>query len=116
MVLVRCRPGDSGDLEAPARSLMKIAVVTPEYPPDTIGGGGIVVEALVTHYLADNRVEVFSAADSMRSWSLGRHRDTVEKNVVVNRYPLLPIGGDRAYLRSVVPPNLRAWLALRNDL
>ena len=95
---------------------MKIAVVTPEYPPDTIGGGGVAVQALVREYIREHVVEVFSAADSTRSWVRNRHRDTAEANFVVNRYPLIPMGKQHPYLRSVVPPNLPAWLALRNDL
>jgi len=90
--------------------------VTPEYPPDTIGGGGVVVQALVAEYMADHKVEVFSAADSTRSWFGHRDRDNADKNVFINRYPLIPFGRHQAYLRSVVPPNPSAWFELRNDL
>src|ERR1700680_4264684 len=94
---------------------MKVAVVTPEYPPDTIGGGGGAGEALVHEYAAKHEVRVFSAADSTRSWVQGRELELVD-DIPIHRYPLVPVGKGKPYLRSVMPPNLPAWLALRADL
>ena len=90
-------------------------MVIPEYPPDTIGGGGVVFQALVQEYIAHHDVQVFTGADSDRSWIQGRRRGTAD-SVIVNRYPLIPIGRAIPYLRSAPPPNFRAWLQLRNDL
>jgi glycogen(starch) synthase len=94
---------------------MRIAVVTPEYPPDTIGGGGVVFQALVGEYITRHEVRVFTAADSDRSWVQSRRSETVD-NLTINRYPLIPIGQGISYLRSAPPPNFPAWLQLRNDI
>lgn len=107
--------GNARCLASRLSAWMKIAVVTPEYPPDTIGGGGVAVEALVHEFAGRHDVRVFSAADSIRSWFQGRHLDPTA-DAVVNRYPLIPVGRRKPYLRSVVPPDLPAWLGLRKDL
>src|SRR3989442_1778043 len=93
---------------------MRIAVVTPEYPPDIIGGGGIVVESLVRQLTRRHEVRVFSAWDSKRSW-MARPLRQFEGPAEINRYPLLPLSR-KPYLRSVLPLNPRASLKLWKDL
>ena len=94
---------------------MRIAVVTPEYPPDVIGGGGIVVQSLVHEYVKRHEVRVFSGWDSRRSW-LAKPVEDVDDGVLISRYPLLPLSR-QPYLRSVLPPNpvgvRRLWKDLR---
>jgi glycosyltransferase involved in cell wall biosynthesis len=99
----------------PPIASMRIALVIPEFPPDAIGGGGVVFQALVREYVARHQVMVFTAADSTRSWTRGRYRDCTE-TAVINRYPLIPLGKRIPYLRSAMPPNVRGWLELRRDL
>src|SRR5205823_2120416 len=94
--------------------VMKVAVVTPEYPPDMIGGGGIVVQSLVQEFAKRHEVRVFTAWDSRRSWTAGP-RHEVAGPVRISRYPLLPLSR-KPYLRSVLPPNGRSALRLWRDL
>ena len=94
---------------------LRLAVITPEYPPDVIGGGGIVVEALAGEYANSNEVRVFSAWDSMRSWRGQRLADRRE-GISVYRYPLVPVLRRQLYLRSVLPPNAAASVHLSKDL
>jgi glycogen(starch) synthase len=92
---------------------MRIAVVVPEFPPYTIGGGGVVYSALVDRYAKHHQVQVFSAYDPSRSWV---QRLVPEGSPTIRRYPLLPIGKTAPHLRSVVPPNPLAAIQLVRDL
>lgn len=91
-------------------------MIVPEYPPDTIGGGGVVFEALANAYVArGHRVRVFSSWDPERSWTAGPKHE--QKGLVtVTRCPLIPLGRKSPALRSVPPPNLRVWRYLRREL
>lgn len=94
---------------------VRIALVVPEYPPDTIGGGGVVFAALAEHFGVRHQVAVFSAWDARRGWADAPTADRVD-GANINRYPLLPVLRSMPNLRSVVPPNLRCIAALRSDL
>ena len=100
---------------APAGTGVRIAVITPEYPPDHIGGGGIVVEALALEYAKTNEVRVFSAWDTHRSWR-GDRLAELKAGVSVYRYPLVPLFRRQPHFRSVVPPNPAAGVRLSRDL
>ena len=94
---------------------MRIALITPEYPPDHIGGGGIVSEALALEYVKTNEVRVFSAWDTRRSWRDDRLVE-LKTGVSVYRYPLVPLFQRQPHFRSVVPPNPAAGIRLSRDL
>jgi glycogen synthase len=94
---------------------VRIALITPEYPPDHIGGGGIVTEALAQEYAKTNEVRVFSAWDTHRSWRGDRLAD-LRAGVSVYRYPLVPLFRRQPHFRSVVPPNPVAGIRLSRDL
>jgi glycosyltransferase involved in cell wall biosynthesis len=94
---------------------VRIAVITPEYPPDHIGGGGIVAEALAQEYAKTNEVRVFSAWDTQRSWRGDRFAE-LKDDVSVYRYPLIPLFRRQPHFRSVVPPNPVAGVQLSRDL
>jgi glycogen(starch) synthase len=94
---------------------VRIAVITPEYPPHHIGGGGIAVEALAREYVKTNEVRVFSAWDTQRSWRGDRLAEELS-GVSVYRYPLVPVFRWQPHFRSVVPPNPVASNRLSNDL
>lgn len=94
---------------------MKIAMVTPEFPPDSIGGGGVVFESLVREYASTDVVRIFTAADSSRSWTRHRFYEPTQYGMT-HRYPLIPVGKRIPYLRSAMPPNPVAWNDLRADL
>jgi len=92
---------------------MKIAMIVPEFPPHTIGGGGVVYNALVNQLVRQHDVRVYSACDPTRSWTRNLAPDS---SSCIRRYPLLPLGATKAYFRSVVPPNLPAAVQLACDL
>lgn len=94
---------------------LRIAIVTPEYPPDNIGGGGVVVEALAHEYARAHDVGVFTARDGVRAWA-ARRSITRTRTLTVWSYPLVPVFTRRHYLRSVVPPNPVSAMALWTDL
>lgn len=94
---------------------MRIAVVTPEFPPITIGGGGIAVEAISSELSRGHQLRVFSGDHADPRWIGPRHR-TEHAGYVVLRYPLLPLFTGVEYLKSVVPPNLRSVVDLRRDI
>jgi glycosyltransferase involved in cell wall biosynthesis len=95
---------------------MRIAIVVPEFPPNIIGGGGVVFEALSRHMQERHEVRVFSADDASRSWSLPRTHDRLDHDLDVLRYPLLPVYQNDSALRTVLPPNPRAAYDLWCDL
>ena len=92
---------------------MKIAMVVPEYPPFTIGGGGVVFEALVGQLGSRHEVRVFSACDPYRSWTQNLAPESTE---VIRRYPLIPVAAGKPHLRSVLPPNPISAIQLIRDL
>jgi glycosyltransferase involved in cell wall biosynthesis len=94
---------------------VRVAIVTPEYPPHHIGGGGVAVEALAREYAKNNEVRVFSAWDSNRSWRGSPAAESID-GIAITRYPLIPILQRRLYLRSVLPPNPKSGLRLWRDL
>lgn len=97
---------------------MRIAIVVPEFPPNIIGGGGIVYEALSKRLQVRHAVRVFTADDPSRSWFHPRSTDHFDQELDVLRYPLLPIFRNESSLKTVLPPNPRAgwnlWQDLRN--
>src|SRR5438093_4827236 len=94
---------------------VRLAVVTPEYPPHHIGGGGIVVEALTHELIRRHEVRVFSAYDVVRSWHRGRSV-VLQAGVGIYRYPTVPVFRGLPYLRSVLPPNPVGAANLGRDL
>lgn len=98
---------------------MRIALIVPEFPPETVGGGGVVFAALAEQYRQGGaQVRVYSGA----GWS-GRTPppnascpETESRAGGVNRYSLIRDPLHRPELRSVMPPRLRSLWALRHDL
>ena len=96
---------------------MRIALVVPEFPPHTIGGGGVVFERLADGLSSRHDVQVFSACDPVRSWTAARAVDSAwSERYLVRRYPLVPIFGPKTAFRSVLPLNPVAAGALFLDL
>lgn len=89
--------------------------MVPEYPPDTIGGGGVVYAALAQGLSAKHEVAVFSAWDDRRSWVETPSMSRVD-GIEIHRYPLPPVLRSLPNLRSVLPPNPRGIARLRADL
>lgn len=95
---------------------MRIAIVVPEFPPDIVGGGGIVFESLSHQYRLRHDVRVFTAYDASRGWRRPRQRERFTDDVDVLRYPLIPVRQGDSALKTVLPPNPRAAVELWRDL
>jgi glycogen synthase len=104
-----------GWIRAAAASEMRIAVVTPEYPPTTIGGGGVAVQAISESFAATHTVRVFSADHGQASWC-GSPRYESLHELTICRYPTCPVFTSRSFLRSVLPPNPCCIASLLREL
>lgn len=97
---------------------MRIALVVPEFPPETVGGGGAVFAALAEQYRNESEVRVFAGA----GWSRHVLRPSLEfgsdhsvpRDVI--RYKLIRDPLHLPELRSVMPPRIRSLWALNHDL
>lgn len=80
-------------------SMGALVLITPEYPPHNIGGGGVVFEALARG-LAEHfaRVTVFTGDFT------GESGVRVDGNIEVHRTPLFTAPRSMPYLRGYLPP------------
>jgi glycosyltransferase involved in cell wall biosynthesis len=78
---------------------LRVLLLVPEYPPDTIGGGGIVFQALRREYATRYRVSVVSG-------STRRFRDTPPSDMDdgVIRVAEIPLPKSLRYLATTMPP------------
>lgn len=97
---------------------MRIALVVPEFPPETVGGGGAVFAALAEQYRHESEVRVYAGA----GWSRrvphpsGSRGTGASVPPGVNRYNLMVDPLRLPELRSVMPPRFRSLWALNHDL
>jgi glycosyltransferase involved in cell wall biosynthesis len=77
---------------------LRILLLVPEYPPDTIGGGGVVFEALRREYSARHQVRVLSGSTGMWTDSLMDQGDRV------TRMPEIPVPEALRYFATTMPP------------
>lgn len=89
--------------------------MVPEYPPEAVGGGAAVFQALARGFAARNEVRIFTAWDGVRAWSGDRVVESRPEGEVL-RYPLAPLGRGAPHLCSVVPPAPGLARALWRDL
>ena len=85
---------------------MKIGLLLPEFPPESIGGGGIVFESLYKEFSKKHNVRVIAG-----SWG-GKIADS--KNIF--RIPTISPGAKSIYLRSVTPPTLIGVIKLKRAI
>ena len=91
---------------------MRILLCVPEYPPNTIGGGGVVFKKLAETYKSlGHEVAVlhgdYSAPGIMENVSC-----RTENGIRIYRVPDIPCPDQAIFLRTVLPPNPVAFLAL----
>jgi len=85
---------------------LRILLLVPEYPPDSIGGGGVVFEALRREYSARHRVKVISG-------STGAPTDAqIDFAIDVNRVTEIPLPRSLRYLATTMPPMPAGFLRL----
>jgi glycosyltransferase involved in cell wall biosynthesis len=94
---------------------MRIALIVPEFPPATVGGGGVVFKALAEEYALRHEVLVLTADYSLKGWRIAPIREAPGEFSLI-RYPLIPVFKRQTSLRTVLPPRPSAVLTLRNDL
>jgi 1,4-alpha-glucan branching enzyme len=96
---------------------MKTLLITPEFPPAVIGGGGIVYQNLSEHLaLKDNKVTVIAGNISNKGlW--GKVKKPKADNVVVNLIPLFPFPKNNNYVSSSYTfPTLSGSIHLLKEL
>lgn len=85
---------------------MKILLVTPEYPPYNIGGGGIVVQGIAeTLSSRGHKVIVVSGYYPTKS-CFERVVVTHEGQIKIFWLPLIPTPKTHIHLKTVMPPNI----------
>lgn len=85
---------------------LRILLLVPEYPPDNIGGGGLVFEALRREYSGRHQVRVVSG-------STGASTDAdIDLAHDVTRVPEIPLPGAFRYLATTMPPTPAGFFRL----
>jgi glycosyltransferase involved in cell wall biosynthesis len=77
---------------------LRILLLVPEYPPDAIGGGSVVFEALRREYSARHQVKVLSGSTGASTDSSMDFADDVI------RVPEIPLPKTLRYLATTMPP------------
>lgn len=86
--------------------LMKILLVSPEYPPHHIGGGGVVVQNLARTFVSKGH-EVTVVAGHYRTKSVfEKVTATNDSGAKIFWLPLLPTPHVSFQLKTIMPPNL----------
>lgn len=91
---------------------MKILLCLPEFPPQVIGGGGIVYQQLTQQYLRHQHQVIVFYADYVNRSFFKRIIKYHQHQVTFYRLPLLPNFPDLAFLRARLPPTITAWKQL----
>jgi len=88
---------------------LRIAIISPECPPYTVGGGGVVVEQIAQSLALRNDVEVLFG-----SWN--SNTGVTHGNPALTPIPLLHFPGTPAILITSMPPTPRGLLTLFREL
>ncbi len=94
---------------------MKILLGLPEYPPHHTGGGGAVFKDLAENYkrLGHEVVVIYGYYPS-ETWHDDIKEYTDESGIKFYQVPELPYPKSVHYLRTVMPPNLKSFLKLKD--
>lgn len=92
---------------------MKILLGVPEYPPHHVGGGGEVYKALADNYRKlGHEVVVIYGYYPTTSWNEEVEEYIDEQGIKFYQIPEIPYPKSKPFLRTVMPPNLKAWSKL----
>lgn len=92
---------------------MKILLGVPEYPPYHVGGGGEVFKALAENYQKlGHEVVVVYGYYPTNSWTENVKEYTDNAGIKFYQIPDIPYPKSKPFLRTVMPPNLKAWRKL----
>lgn len=98
-VLVADRRQMTGPARTSDAARLRILLLVPEYPPDTIGGGGVVFDALRREYVVRHEVTVVTGSVDRSTYA---RMDLEEDDVV--RVPEVPLPATHRYLATTMPP------------
>jgi len=93
---------------------VKILLIVPEYPPYNIGGGGEVFKNLAENYkkLGHNVVVIYGYYP-VKSWWEDIKKYSDEKGIKFYQIPEIPYPKSMPFLKTVMPPNLKAIMNLK---
>ena len=89
-----------------------ILVITPEYPPHNIGGGGIVVQKIAKELVKRGYKVVVLAGYYQTKTPLDKPWVDKDGKIMIIWLPLLPTPRNAPYLETYMPPNIYALLEL----
>src|SRR3989344_5654809 len=93
---------------------MKILLGVPEYPPHHVGGGGEVFKNLAENYKKlGHEVAVIYGYYPTKSWN-EEIKEFTNEGIKFYQIPEIPYPKSSPYLRTVMPPNLKAWFKLKS--
>jgi len=93
---------------------MKILLGVPEYPPYHIGGGGEVYKNLAENYKKlGHDIIVIYGYYSVKSWSEDIKKWIDKNGIKFYQIPEIPYPKSMPFLRTAMPPNLKAWMQLK---
>lgn len=93
---------------------MKILLGVPEYPPYHVGGGGEVFKNLAEQYkkLGHDVIVVYGYYPTS-SWNEDIKEFTNDAGIKFYQIPEIPYPKSMPFLRTVMPPNFKAWRKLK---
>ncbi len=93
---------------------MKILLGVPEYPPYHVGGGGEVFKQLAENYKKlGHEVVVIYGYYLASSWN-EEIKEYKENDIKFYQIPEIPYFRSKPFLKTVMPPNPKAWFKLKN--
>jgi glycosyltransferase involved in cell wall biosynthesis len=95
---------------------MKILMISPEYPPFTIGGGGIVYKSLSNQLKNKGHSINVVAGNHTNKQFAGEVATVMDENVPVNFVPLFPLNLKNANLKTYTPPTMGGFLFVIKQL
>jgi glycosyltransferase involved in cell wall biosynthesis len=94
---------------------MKILQMAPEYPPYSIGGGGVVIQNISENMKRGNDVTVMSGYYDTKSF-FDNIKIENKNGVAITWLPLVPMPKVDFQLKTIMPPNFHSMIYLFNQI
>jgi glycosyltransferase involved in cell wall biosynthesis len=95
---------------------MKILLISPEYPPLNIGGGGLVYKSLSNQLKTRGHSINVVAGNYTNRQLAGNVATVIDEDISVNFVPLFPLNLKNANLKTYTPPTLGGFLFVLKQL
>lgn len=95
---------------------MKILLISPEYPPHNIGGGGIVVQGIAQALSGEGHEVTVLAGYYLTNSCFEQVKVTHDKKIKIVWLPLIPTPRTSLQLETVMPPNVFSAVKLMKIL